>query len=290
MPIFDEPGFMGGAEEGSIWDPPVSFSNVAVRNLQNEFASGLYYGTKVFFKPDGLMFYVLFTDTGGTALTNSLRAYTCPTPFNIAAATQTHLKSLSGLAVTNTHAMGLHFSTDGTKIYIAHFINKIIYCYSLSVAWNITSTWTLLSQTVVLTTNPWGFHLSPDGSKLFVVYGQANIFEYDLSTPWDLSTIVGGTYTNAVGLGGSQGCYDFTLSDDGKQGIWCVNRYDSIGGLYSFSLPTPWSLAGIVLNNVTHVPSFVISNGIGLGFFMNADGSRFYGLAGDSILRQYNKT
>src|SRR3990167_8046535 len=91
----------------------------------------------------------------------------------------------------DTSPLALAFKTDGTKMYIAGETNRKIFQYSLSTAWASSTTsydgisFATLSEDTEI--NSLTFNL--DGSKMYLLgNGNDRVFQYSLSTAWDLST------------------------------------------------------------------------------------------------------
>ena len=95
-------------------------------------------------------------------------------------------------ASQNTVPEGVFVSPDGTRMYMAGSSgNDAVYQYSLSTAWNITTA-SFVQSFVVHDGTPYtltDLFFKPDGTKMYVLssYHDA-VFEYSLSTAWDIST------------------------------------------------------------------------------------------------------
>ena len=80
---------------------------------------------------------------------------------------------------------------SGTRMYAGGYANDKIYQYDLSTAYDMTSaTYTNKSfNTSSQTTTPYAMAFNSDGTKMYVL-GQTQdaIFQYDLSTAWDVTT------------------------------------------------------------------------------------------------------
>jgi hypothetical protein len=141
--------------------------------------------TSIFFKTDGLAFYVL-GDTVDTVF-----QYTLSTAWDISTATYA-TKSFS-VTTQETAPSGLGISPDGTKMYVIGTTNDTVYQYTLSTAWDV-STAAYATKSFSVTTfdgTPTGIEFNADGTKMYVVgSGYDCIIEYTLSTAWDVSTAV----------------------------------------------------------------------------------------------------
>jgi len=87
--------------------------------------------------------------------------------------------------------MDVAFSTDGTKAYVIGYSNQIIYQYSLSTAWDLsTASYASKSFSVSSqTTQPMSLSFRGDGTSVFVLGNIGDsVYQYTLSTAWDVST------------------------------------------------------------------------------------------------------
>ncbi len=135
----------------------------------------------LFFKPDGAKMYVV------DAVTDSVLEYDLSTAWDIS--TSVYLQNFS-VAAQDTSPTGLFFRADGIKMYVVGYAGDDIHEYDLSTAWDITSASYLQSFSVATKdSQPYGVFFKPNGSKMYFVGGNTNtVFEYNLSTYWDIST------------------------------------------------------------------------------------------------------
>ena len=83
------------------------------------------------------------------------------------------------------------FSSDGTKMYIMDYSNKVVYQYTLSTAWNVsTAVYASLSVSISgQSSGAYGLAFSPDGTKMYVLDNSSEtVYQYTLSTAWNVST------------------------------------------------------------------------------------------------------
>lgn len=132
----------------------------------------------VFFKPDGLKMYVVgFTN-------DSVYEYSLSTAWDISTASFVQVFSVS---TQDTAPVGLFFKPDGTKMYVTGQTGVDVNEYTLSTAWDIsTSSFVQNFSIVAQGSIPRGLFFKPDGTKMFI--SSPEIDEYALSTPWDIST------------------------------------------------------------------------------------------------------
>ena len=139
--------------------------------------------TGIFFKPDGLKMYV----TGAAG--QDVNEYNLSTAWDVSTAIFSQLFSV---AVQDAAPRGIFFKTDGLKMYVVGSTGDSAYEYNLSTAWNVSTASFLQNFSVAAQdTVPTGIFFKTDGLKMYVVgYGADSVYEYDLSTAWDISTAV----------------------------------------------------------------------------------------------------
>ncbi len=135
----------------------------------------------LFFKPDGTRLYVI----GSTG--SDINEYILDPAWDLSSAV---FYSNFSVAAQETTPEDIAFSADGTRMYVLGSTGDDINEYSLSTPWNLVTlsavdTLALTSFETALT----GMSISSDGSVLLVT-GTAsdNIVEFNLTTPWDVST------------------------------------------------------------------------------------------------------
>ena len=138
------------------------------------------------FKSDGTKMYV----TGQTS--DKTFQYSLSTPYDVSTASYDSVELNHATQVSNANPYDLFFKTDGTKLYVMFGVNDTVYQYSLSTAWNLaTASYDNVNFSVASQESgePGGLAFSDDGSKMYACgEGQATVFQYTLSTPWNLST------------------------------------------------------------------------------------------------------
>ncbi|MBA7548257.1 hypothetical protein ES705_40708 [subsurface metagenome] len=141
------------------------------------------------FNPDGSIMYMLgYNNITVFQYDLSSKKHT---PWDISTAKYNRINL--DISEVNVHPMGLFFSSDGTKFYISDLYYRAVFQYTLSIPWDITSG--LFSDKFFYLgeqgSQPRNIFFSPDGSNLYTVDTIAGtVYQYTLSIPWDLSTIV----------------------------------------------------------------------------------------------------
>jgi sugar lactone lactonase YvrE len=161
------------------------------------------------FSSDGTKMYI------AGASSDSIYQYTLSTAWDVSTA-----GSPVGRSVTSEDSapMGVAFKSDGTKMYVLGNANNGVFQYTLSTAWDLASesydsvSLDVSSQTV----EPRDLTFNADGSRLFVTgINNKEVYEYELRTPWDLSTAV---YTgNVMAAGGIVGPTGIEFGGAGKR-------------------------------------------------------------------------
>jgi len=139
---------------------------------------------------------------------------------------------------------GLHFNSDGTKMYLSGATSDAVYQYSLSTAWDL-STASYDSKSFSFATqdsNPWSVFINPEGTKMYVV-GRANekIFQYSLSTADDVSTASYDSVSFTPQKSASNVPVAVLFSSDGTK-MYVINS-DTSSTVYQYSLSTEFDLS-----------------------------------------------
>jgi sugar lactone lactonase YvrE len=210
------------------WDPSsATYDSVSFSVGTQETNSG-----SIIFKSDGTSFYVI-------GYGNSVYQYDLTTSYDISTASYASKSLSTGL----TNAVGLSISTDGTKLWAAD-IGGTIQQFTMSTAWDVS---TASSDSKSLDVSARGatttaIYVSPDGSAVYITnLGTDTIYEYDLSTDYDIST---GTYNSVSFSVATQETnpWGFTFKDDGSKMYMIGNIGDSVYQ-YSTGSSTPATIA-----------------------------------------------
>ena len=155
----------------------------------------------------------------------------------------------TGFSVTSqtSNPRDVVFKNDGTKMYVLH-VAKYIYEYSLSTAYDVTTASYVGSinlgplESAIFDT--YGLRFKPDGTKVYVVDYYGKVWQFSLSTAWDITTT---TYDSVsiTGVVGSDGPpYAFTFKPDGTKLFAVADRR-----LYEWVLSTAWDLSSASISN-----------------------------------------
>lgn len=198
----------------------------------------------LFVSPDGTKMYTV----GNT--NNTIYQYTLSTPWDISTATYDSVSlDVSSQSPNATH--GLFISPDGTELYTNDATTNKIIQYTMSTGWDLsTATFTRSINPSGITTSIRGPNFSLDGKRMYVLEAFTPlVYQYNLSTAWDISTASGGTSTSIA----SDGIASSTpiISDDGSTMLIVTS---SPLTLRQYNLKTPYDVTTKV-----HVNTFDLS-------------------------------
>jgi len=140
-----------------------------------------------------------------------------------------------------TEPRGLFFRSDGAKMFLVDNFMDVVYSYTLTTPWDITSS-VVTTETLAINsqdTSPLDLFFHPDGRHLYVL-GTANdrVYDYVLSIPWDISTAsyTGIFFSVAVPVFTPTG---MSFKEDGT----LLQVANSEGEIFEFILTTPWNIS-----------------------------------------------
>ena len=165
---------------------------------------------------------------------------------------------------------GMAFSSDGGKMFVVGNIVDNVDEYELSTPFDVSTAVNVSAISVQLQEyRPTGIAFSNDGAKMFVIGTHGvDVNEYDLSTPFDVSTAVNVTATSVSAREGTpQG---MAFSSDGTRMF--VVGWDA-NGVNEYKMSTPFDTS-----NATFVGSFSISEheAFPTGIAFSSDGAKMF--------------
>jgi sugar lactone lactonase YvrE len=263
--------YMGGGGAGSSAPAGPSYDiTTATTGFTGTARIGNEEGTpsEVFFKSDGTKMYV--TGTGN----DRVNEYVLSTAWNVFTASYSTFISV---ATQETSPNGLAFSSDGTKMYIVGQGQDTVFQYTVSTAWDV-STATYASKSVVVSlsateTVPTAVDFSDDGTKMYIVGSTLDtVFQWTLSTAWDVSTATYSTKSFSVTTQSSQP-QSVRFADSGTK-MYIMNQTSVV---YQYALATAWDVStasyGSVTYNLNTVGGYETN---ATGFYIKPDGTRFF--------------
>ena len=251
----------------TAWD--VSTASYATKSFSVNAQDGT--PTGLFFKPDGLKFYI----TGNT--NDTVYQYSCATAWDVSTASY-DTKSFS-VTTQDGNPLDLFFKSDGTKFYIAGGTNDTVFQYSCATAWDVsTASYDTKSFSVTTQdTDPTGLFFKSDGTRFYIT-GQVsdNIVQYDLPLAWDVVNAGFGIKSFAVNLQ-ETGLNDLTFSSDGTKLYTVGSTNDAV---YQYTCSTAWDITTSVFNynssGAYGRARIVTQETTATGLFFKPDGLKFY--------------
>jgi hypothetical protein len=217
------------------------------------------------FSADGAKMYVVGNDTG------SVYQYTLSTEFDLSTASYDNVSfSVSGQDAT---PLGITFNDNGTKMYISGAIGTSVYQYTLSTAFDLsTASYDNISFSVSgQDATPTDVAFNNDGTKLYIVgIGNISVYQYTLSTSFDLSTVsydsvsfdVSGQDTDPTGI---------AFNTDGTK-MYITGFQNNF--LHQYTLSTAFDLSTASYDNVSFDVSGQDTSVQDITF--NIDGTKMY--------------
>lgn len=250
---------------GVTWTNP-DLSSASYDSVSFSISSQATFPTGMFFKDDGTKAYVL--DNGN----DTIYQYALSTAWDISTASY-ESKSFS-VSTQASFPEAVSLKSDGTSMYIADRGSDAAYQYTLSTAWDVsTASYATKSLDVSSQeTNPRAMYFKDDGSKVYIAgTGNDTIYQYALSTAWDLSTgsfETGKSFSVSSQEGSPQSLY-FSPSGDKVWTIGTVNKT-----VYQYSLSTAWDISTASYDSVSY--SVSSQDGGPKELFYKSDGSKLY--------------
>jgi sugar lactone lactonase YvrE len=244
----------------------VTNTNVFVNGSITTTTSGETNPTGVFFKPDGTRMFVC----GQTI--DRVNEYQLSTPWMVNTATFTTATTMSMETLYGEFGMDdIYFTSNGTTMYVLGYTTDKVLQFELGEQWTVNTAAYVANTSIAGQTDAArAMTFKPDGSRMYVVdTTNDKIFQYELETPWDLSSSIYHTddfYSGGLGDGNAAG---IAFTQDGRK-VFLVG-YDN-DRISSITLTTPWDIKSGV-EDPEHKYLAAGSNSFGL--FMKSD-NRFY--------------
>jgi len=233
--------------------------------------------TGLFISPDGLNMYVNGT-TG-----DDVNQYTLSTAWDVSTATFVRLFST---ASQDSAPNDIFFKPDGLSMFILGQTNDTVFQYTLSSAFDI-STASYASKSFSVTSQegtPTGLWFKPDGTVMYVIGTTSDtVFQYNLATPWDVSTASYASISFSVASQESAPS-QVNLSADGLT-MWILGSTGD--DISEYALGTAWNVSTATFVNNFYI-GFQEVTPTGL-FVDSTAANRVYivGQANDTVF-QYN--
>ena len=169
-------------------------------------------------------------------------------------------------------AEAITLSTDGTKMYVLGLVDDKVYQYTLATAFDLsTASYDNISVSVAaqdLNCRDIGF--SADGTKMYAISNNSVLFQYTLTTAFDLSTAsYSGISFSTASEDGSMRSFDFSPDGTKMLAFGKINKK-----VFRYNLSTAFNISTASYANNSS-PAITASTG-GRGMRMSADGTKFF--------------
>lgn len=234
---------------------------------------------------DGSMNGLCFSADGTKMFTvgltgDNLYQFSLSTAFDLSTASYDSVSI--DVSAKETLPRGIFLSPDGTELYLVGTSSDTVHQYTLSTA-NDLSTASFTNSSISLasqTGNPYAICISPDGTKMYIGEFGGNVFQYSLSTAFDVTTVSYDSVSLSVGQNSIMG---IDLNPDGTK-LYVMSQASDV--IYQYTLSTAFDISTASTDSST----FSLGNGDWADIEFSADGTKMYALtysAADKI-HQYS--
>jgi len=198
----------------------------------------IHYYLNTAFNYDGTKMYISYYDANNSNFVPP-EQFDLSTPWDLSTAVPRAKKLYLGDQETAPH--GIYVKPDGIKFYIIGSTGDDVNEYNMSTPFDVSTG--VFSQNFSVgaqETTPYGIEFKPDGTKMYVTGSTGDdVNEYDLSTPWDVSTA---SFVQSKGTGDTTQ-YGLTFTSDGAKMYTSGATLDRIR---EWDLSTPWDVSTAV--------------------------------------------
>jgi DNA-binding beta-propeller fold protein YncE len=181
------------------------------------------------------------------------------------------------VATEETGPTGVFFKPDGAKMYVIGSTGDDVNEYDLSTPWDISTAAYLQNFSIsAQELNPVDLFFKPDGAKMYVIGSSGDdVNEYDLSTPWDISTAA---YLQIFSVASQTALpTGISFKPDGTK-----MYVSSSGNIFEYSLSSAWNVS-----TASYVQNFNVSaqETTPRGVNFKPDGTKMYvnGSSGNDV-------
>ena len=214
----------------------------------------------ILFNSDGTKMYILL-------FSPDVRQYSLSVAYDISTAVYDVISLTT--SSEETLQTGMKWNNDGTKLYIIGYSNDKVHEYVLTTAYDLSTAsynnvfFSVSSQMAT----PFGLTFKPDGTKMYATDNAGNIYQYTLSTAWDLSSAA---YDN-ISFSVSHLAEGLIFNSLGTK-----LHYVNSNTLRRWNLSTAWDISTLTFESSLDFDSDIPSNGLATGLAFNNDESRIY--------------
>ena len=252
-------------DDGSIRSPtgayPYNISGGVYNSVSLVVSDNLM---SIFFKPDGTKLYAIgYTN-------DTVYEYGLSTAFDLSTATLNG--NTKSIAAQSGVTPSLVFKTDGTKMYALSSADEV-FQYSLSTAWDVSSA-SYDSKSLTVSSqdsNSSGIWFKSDGTEMYMCgFTNDSIFQYDLATPWDVST---GAYASISFNMSATSTQPRNMYFNSTGTILFLADTANPDKVFKFVLSTAWDITTISFSSSLDVSAQAAK---AVDVVLNADGTKMY--------------
>jgi len=243
---------------------PANLANTSYDNVSFSIAAQDSIPRSITFNTDGTRLFIV-----GDA-NNSIYQSSLSTGFDLSTASYDNVSF--SVANQDTVPWGIAFNTDGTKMYISGNQNDRIYQYGLTSGFDLsTASYDNVSFSVSSQDgSPRTISFNSDGTLLYLMGGSDNVFEFNLTTGFDLSTA---SYSNVSFSVTSQNNNPYGLGfSSGGSKMYVLGANDTA---FQYSLSSDFDISTASYDNVSFNfnsqetgPTGITFNSIGTKMYM----------------------
>lgn len=227
----------------------------------------------IFFKPNGSVMFLIGSSN------DQVQEYNLTSPYDL-----TSVINLPAFSVSAQDSIprDFKFNDDGSKIFVLGSSSDSIYQYSLSTPYSIsTSVYSSLSFNIsAQSTNTQGITFKTDGTKMYIVDSSSDrVFQYSLSTAWNISTCTYDGIFLSVAAGDAS-CDGITFSTDGTK-LYLPGAFSE--RIVQYQLSVAWDISSATLQSPYALPFL---NPTSITF--NNDGTKMYVADSQELIVEYN--
>jgi len=228
-----------------------------------------------FFKSDGTKMYT------SANINDAVSEFALSTAWDVSTATYTTAFDVSANAL---NPEGLYFKPDGYKMYVWGISSSVVAEYDLSTAWDVSTaslndTKTFTSQVPV--NNGQDITLNGNGTKLYIASLDHKIYQYSLSTAYDITTATYDSVSLDVATYSTNPA-DLTFNSDGTRLYICAFGPDTVA---EYALTSAYDLSTASYNNVNFDLTGQTNGPQGL--FIKPDSTKMY-VNSSTVVYQYS--
>ena len=193
-----------------------------------------------YFRSDGLKVYAINYNGAETVY-----------QFSLSTAWDVSTITYDGKSINVTDAgnesKAIFFKTDGTVLYVANTSGNI-FAYGLSTPWDVSSGSRPYDSSVTTdaTSIANALAFKPDGTRIYQANSDGKLYQWDMSTTWDITTIGSGTTFGIPTPTTGQGLF---FSPDGAK-FWVTDQATSGTNIYQYTMSTAWDISTASSDNI----------------------------------------